>query len=113
MPINGPKTEIELNTRQLSLRFSPEVREAFHSLAEAVRGSNNFDPETYETLQAWGKEKQTNVHAVITSLPLIAEQMVDHLKVADDPKMTDAWRELCIKLHENGFSVFQPLQRGR
>jgi hypothetical protein len=111
----GPKkpAEKEVNARELLVRFSPAVEDAFRSIAVAARDSQHFDGEICEIVKDWSAGKPTSVHTVMTSLPIIAGEVAAHVRATGDKSMNAAWEELCIQLPEQGFTVSQSPKKQR
>jgi hypothetical protein len=108
-----PHTETETDGRDLKVRFSPSVTKALRSLASTALNSEHFDQEMHSILQEWSDGKPTTVHDILIAFPLIAEQMAAHISATNDESTKDAWRELCMQLPENGFTISQSVQRKR
>ena len=107
-------SESELDARNIKIELSEPVRRAFRSLAVAVRRSEHFDQDMYDVMQDLSKEAPLTLHAFITCLPLIAEQMQEHVSSGQDVAVKDAWRDLCTQIPEaGGFKLTQPKARGR
>jgi hypothetical protein len=107
MAIKLPHSQTKLDDRELQVRFSPAVREAFHALAHVASKSKHFDEGMFAILREWGEGKPATIHDVVVTFPLIAEQMADHISATHDEAVKDAWRELCSQLPEEGFVVSQ------
>jgi hypothetical protein len=108
-----PHKENELNARDLQVRFSPEVQDAFRTIAVAARDSKHFDPDIYEIVKLWSSDKPTTVHDVMIALAPIAREVAAHVSATRDEAMKEAWDDLCSQLPENGFKVSQSIQRRR
>jgi hypothetical protein len=105
--------ENEVSARDLQVRFSPAVQDAFRSIAVAASKSERFDPGIYEIVKDWSSDKPTTIHDVMISLPAISGEVTAHITATRDEKMKEAWDELCVQLPENGFTVSQSRQRQR
>lgn len=107
MPESHRQRLEKLDPYQINVRFSPRVKGALADLDAAVRSSKHFDGDSYAILHDWAYGKAPTIREVIVSLPLIAEDMFEHLKVTGDKRAEDAWRELCNQLLEKGFTLTQ------
>ena len=105
--------EKELNARELHIHFSPQVKDAFRSLANATVDSREFDGDIHAVLKGFAGEKSFTLHDVMISLPAIAEEMAAHVHVSSDPAAKDAWRDLCDRMLESGFTVSQARSKQR
>jgi hypothetical protein len=108
-----PHKETRLDGRELTVRFSEPVMEAFHELAEVAQNSKHFDPQVHAILKSWSNDKPTTVHDVINSLPLIAGQMAAHISATKDDAAKDIWDSLSTQIAEHGFTVSESRQRKR
>ena len=108
-----PHAETKVNARELSLRFSENVKDAFRSLTVIAAKSPHIDQEVYSILKDWSGDQPTTVHDVMNAMPLVAEQVADHIRATGDEGAKDAWSELSTQMPENGFTVSQSRQRKR
>jgi hypothetical protein len=105
--------ERELEARNLRVRFSPEVQDAFRSIAVAARDSQHFDPDIYEIVRDWSGDKPISVHDFMIAIGPICRELMAHISATRDESMVRAWDELCSHLPEAGFRVSQSRQRHR
>jgi hypothetical protein len=93
----GPKkpAEKEVNARDLLMRFSPAVEDAFRSIAVAARESEHFDAGIYEIVKGWSAGKPTTVHDIMITLPAVAGEVTAHVRATGDVAMKEAWDDLC------------------
>ena len=103
--------EKTVDPRSLLVSFSEPVQDSFNDLAEVAHKSEHFDHEISEILDSWSKRPSISLHEMIISLPLIAEQLAEHVRATGDQNAMDVWRGLCTQLPENGFAISQ--SRGR
>lgn len=102
-----------LDARGIQIHFSAKVRSAFADLAAAVHNSDHFDKDALAILQDWAVGKSNTVHDVLTAFPLIAEEVSGHIRATDDKLAERAWRELALRMPENGFTLGQSRLRTR
>jgi hypothetical protein len=101
----------ELDARGIEVHFSPRVTSAFADLAAAVHFSKHFDADALSILQDWVAGKCNSVHDVLISLPVIAEETAAHIRATGDKRAEEAWREICLKMSEKGFTLTQERAR--
>jgi hypothetical protein len=102
----------ELDANGIEVHFSPEVKNAFADLAAAVHFSKHFDGDILSIVQDWASGKPLSVHSVFISLPLIAAETSRHVRATRDERATEAWREICLKMPEKGFTLTPVRHRG-
>jgi hypothetical protein len=107
------RRETGINARELQVSFSENVKDALRSLTQIAARSEHIDPETYSILKEWSGGKATTVHDVMIAMPLVAEQVAEHIRATDDEGAKDAWRDLCMQMPEEGFTVSQVRGRKR
>jgi hypothetical protein len=95
----------ELDPRITSIDFSPEVRTAFRDLAAAVHFSEHVDPEMLATIQDWAGIQKPSLQDVLCALPLIAEQVFEHIHATGDKHAKKAWGDICSEMLEKGFTM--------
>jgi hypothetical protein len=100
----------EVDANGIEVHFSSEVKSAFADLAAAAHFSKDFDADILSIVQDWAAGKPLSVHSVFTALPLIAEETSKHARATGDERAAEAWRELCLKMSEKGFTL-TPLRR--
>jgi hypothetical protein len=105
--------ETGLNARELQVSFSENVKDAFRALTQIAARSKHIEPEIYSILKDWSSDKTTTVHDVMIAMPLIAEQVAEHISATGDEGAKDAWRALCTQMPEEGFTISQPRGRRR
>jgi hypothetical protein len=108
-----PHQEKALDARDLQVRFSPAVQDAFRSVAVAARASEHFDAGIYEIIKDWSSDKPTTIHDFMIVFPAIASEMTSHITSTRDSTMKEAWEDLCLQLPEQGFTISQQRQRRR
>jgi hypothetical protein len=105
--------ETELNPRNIEIRFSPGVRNAFNDLDAAVHFSEHFDADMKGVLQRWAEGKTPSAHEFVTAIPLIAAETFRHIHATNDQKARDAWEDIAGQLSEQGFAFTQKRARAK
>jgi hypothetical protein len=103
----------ELDAGGIEVHFSEGVKSAFADLAAAVHFSEHFDGDMRDTLEDWVGGKTNSLHAVLISLPSIAEETFRHIRATGDKRAEEAWREICEQIPENGFTLVPYRGRGK
>jgi hypothetical protein len=111
----GPKrpAEREVDAKDLHVRFSPAVEDAFRAIVVAAKDSKHFDAGMYEILKDWSAGKATTIHTIMVALPSIAGEVAAHVRATGDTTVNAAWDDLCLQLPENGFTITKSPNRER
>lgn len=107
MPESHRRKLEKLDADNIKVRFSPLVKSALVDLEAAVHFSKDFDADGKATIREWAHGEAPTVREVISNLPLLAENMFDHLKVTGDPRAEEAWDKLRSHIFEHGFTLTQ------
>jgi hypothetical protein len=101
----------EIDSREMTVHFSVEVRESFRNLADAVKSSPHFDSGTRKTLQEWAAGKTPSVGALAVALPGIAEEAVAHVNATGDQRADEVWDKLKEQLQGRDVKPFTLTRR--
>jgi hypothetical protein len=104
MPAHAKKLNT-LDAAQIEVHLSRDVQQALSDLEAAVHFSEHFDGDIRDILGDWAKGKHPTIHEVLTAFPLIAEETSEHVRMTNDIRAQEAWRELCLKMPERGFEL--------
>ena len=110
MPDSHRRKLEDIDPYKVTVRFSPRVKAALADLEAAVHFSKHFDGDGYAILHSWVTGKAPSIREVLVSLPLLAEDTFEHIRMTGDQRAADAWRQICSDMLEHGFTLRQ--QRG-
>jgi len=93
MAVSHRRKAAEVNPYDITVHFSPTVKEILGELHEAVKASPHFDADIRSVLHEWATTVTPTLESVLITLPVLAQETFGHIQATGDQNAAHAWKE--------------------